>query len=325
MRVEDRRSIGALDSRGKSNNNHDIVDRKSAMAGSSVRLLQAFAEAARQRSFARAARELGLSPSAVAKSVLRLEQQLRLRLFQRTTRRVALTQEGEQFYARCRRVLDELSELSLAAAEASRAPAGTLRIDVPITYGKKVIVPLAARLAARYPALRLELRLSDQFVDVIGSGVDAVVRVGEIADTRLVARRIGQQQLAVYGAPEYLGRKGRPHKPQDLKAHDCLVFQMPSSGRYRPWEFLFKRKPIVLQPAPRHVLNEGEGLVSAACAGLGLVQVPHYMAEDALKSGALEEVLVPYRPKPTPIFVVFPTHRHMPPRVRAFIDALTGD
>jgi DNA-binding transcriptional LysR family regulator len=320
-----RRSIGVLDLGEKSNNNHDIMDKKSSMAGSSVRLLQAFAEAARQRSFARAARELGLSPSAVAKSVLRLEEQLRLRLFQRTTRRVTLTQEGEEFYVRCKRVLDELGELSLLAAQAVRAPAGVLRIDAPVTYGKKVIVPLAARLAARHPDLRLDVRLSDQFVDVIGSGVDAVVRVGEIADTRLIARRIDAQQLAVYGAPEYFRRKGRPRKPADLGKHDCVVFQMPTSGRYRPWEFLVKRKPLALHPAPRHVINEGEGLVSAAGAGLGLVQVPDYMAHDALQAGALEEVLASYRPKPTPISVVFPTHRHMPPRLRAFIDALIKD
>lgn len=322
--MEHRRSIGVLDSGEKSNNNHDIMDKKSPMTGSSVRLLQAFAEAARHKSFARAARELGLSPSAVAKSVLRLEQQLRLRLFQRTTRRVTLTQEGEAFYLRCRRVLDELGELSLHAAEAVRAPAGTLRIDAPVTYGRKVIVPLAARLVARHPQLRLDLRLSDQFTDLIGSGMDAVIRVGEIADARLVARRIGEQQLAVLGAPAYFKRRGRPRRPQDLRAHDCIMFNMPTSGRYRPWEFLVNRRPLVLHPAARHEVNEGEGLVSAACAGLGLVQVPDLIAEQALKSGALEEVLAAYRPKPMPISVVFPTSRHMTPRLRAFIDALAG-
>lgn len=322
--MDDGRSIGVLDSREKSNNNHDIMDKKSSMTGASVRLLQAFAEAARHKSFARAARELGLSPSAVAKSVLRLEQQLRLRLFQRTTRRVTLTQEGEAFYLRCRRVLDELGELSLHAAEAVRAPAGTLRIDAPVTYGRKVIVPLAARLVARHPQLRLDLRLSDQFTDLIGSGMDAVVRVGEIADARLVARRIGEQQLAVLGAPAYFKRRGRPRRPQDLRAHDCIMFNMPTSGRYRPWEFLVNRRPLVLHPPARHEVNEGEGLVSAACAGLGLVQVPDLIAEHAVKSGALEEVLAAYRPKPMPISVVFPTSRHMTPRLRAFIDELAG-
>ena len=326
--MDDAASIDALDSREKSSNNPNIVDKKSAIApaaaGASVRLLQAFAEAARQRSFAKAARELGLSPSAVAKSVLRLEQQLRLRLFQRTTRRVALTQEGEAFYVRCRRVLDELAELSLQAAEAAREPAGTLRIDAPVTYGRKAIVPLVARLVAQHPELRIDLRLSDQFTDIIGSGIDAVVRVGKIADTRLVARRIDQQQLAVYAAPAYLERRGRPGRPQDLHSHDCVVFQMPSSGRYRPWEFIVNRKPLALQPAPRHVVNEGEGLVAAACAGLGVIQVPDLIADEAVRAGALHELLPAYRPRPMPISVVFASSRHVPPRLRAFIDALAA-
>jgi LysR family transcriptional regulator for bpeEF and oprC len=304
---------------------NSIIEGPAGAARSSVRLLQAFAEAAKQGSFARAARELGLSPSAVTKSVQRLEAQVRLRLFQRTTRRVTLTQEGEEYYARCRRVLDELGELAQLAAGAERAPAGVLRIDVPVTYGKKVVLPVAARLALRHPGLRLHVRLSDQYADIIGSGVDAVVRVGEVSDARLVARRIGTQQLAVYGAPEYFARKGRPRKPADLEAHDCVLFQMPTSGRYRPWEFLLRRKPLVLHPPPLHVVNEGEGLVSAACAGLGLVQLPDIIAEQAVEAGALEEVLPGYRPKPMPISVVFPTSRHMPERLRAFIDALTGD
>ena len=317
-------SMAALDSRENSMDNHDIVDKKSSMPGSSVRLLQAFAEAAKHRSFARAARELGLSPSAVAKGVLRLEGQLGVRLFQRTTRRVALTQEGEDFHARCRRVLDELGALADAAAGAAREPAGVLRVDAPITYGKKVVLPLAAALAQRHPGLRLDVRLSDHFVDIVGSGLDAVIRVGEVADTRLVARRIGQQQLAVYGAPRYLARKGRPRRPADVGSHDCVAFQMPTSGRVRPWEFLVRGRALALHPQPRHVINDGEGLVAAVRAGLGLAQLPDVIAEDAVKAGALEEVLAAYRPRPMPISVVFPTSRHMPPRLRAFIDALAA-
>lgn len=300
------------------------MDKSSSIPGSSARLLQAFAEAAKHRSFARAARELGLSPSAVAKSVLRLEQQLRMRLFQRTTRRVALTQEGEELYVRCRRVLDELAGLADLAADAARQPAGVLRIDAPVTYGKRVVLPLAASLAQRHPALRLELRLSDQFSDVVGSGLDAVIRVGEVADARLVARRIDRQQLAVYASPRYLARKGRPRRPADIKSHDCVVFQMPSSGRHRPWEFLVKGRPVTLQPEPRHVVNDGEGLVCAVGAGLGLAQLPDLIAADAVKSGTVVEVLAAYRPKPMPISVVFPTSRHMPPRLRVFIDALAA-
>ena len=323
MGVRTARSIGRLYFGEKGNNNQDIMDKMSTMAGSSVRLLQAFAEAAKQRSFARAARELGLSPSAVTKSVQRLEQQLKLRLFQRTTRRVTLTQEGEELFARCTRVLDELGELSRLAAGAGQVPTGVLRVDVPVTYGKKVVLPALARLAAQHPQLRLDVRLSDQFADVIASGVDAVVRIGEVSDSRLVARRVDRQQLAVYGAPAYLRRRGRPRRTAELQAHACVVFQMPTSGRYRPWEFQVEGKPLALAPAPAHVVNDAEGLVSAACAGLGLVQVPDLVAEESVRRGRLSEVLAAYRPKPMPISIVFASQRHMTSRLRAFIETLT--
>jgi DNA-binding transcriptional LysR family regulator len=298
------------------------MDKTSAISGHSLRLLRAFAEAAKQGSFARAARSLGLSASAVTKSVQRLEQQSKLKLFQRTTRRVTLTQEGEQFYARCTRVLEELEGLALLAAGTAHAPTGVLRLDVPVTYGKKVILPLLAGLARNHPQLRFEVRLSDQYADLIGSGVDAVVRIGELGDTRLVARRIDRQHLAVYGSPEYLKRRGRPRRPSELDSHDCILFQMPTTGRHRPWEFRVKGRALALRPAPAHVVNDGEGMVGAAAAGLGLVQVPDLIAADAVAAGELEEVLAPYRAPPMPISVVFAPQRHMPLRLRLFIDAL---
>lgn len=300
------------------------MDKKSSIGSSSLRLLRSFAEAAKHRSFARAAAALRLSPSAVAKNVARLEQQLGLRLFQRTTRRVALTQEGEAFYRRCSRVLDELHELELLTAGAVKEPSGTLCIDVPITFGKKVVVPLVADLARQHPGLNLEVTLSDRYADVIGSGVDAVVRVGKVKDPGLVVRRIAEQQLRVYGSPDYLARNGRPRKPADLDKHDCIVFHLPTTGRSRPWEFVVKGRALAMHPESRYALNEGEGLVSAACAGLGLIQVPDIMAAEAAEAGTLEEVLAGFRPKPMPISVVFPTHRQMPPRLRVFIDALAA-
>jgi DNA-binding transcriptional LysR family regulator len=300
------------------------MDKTSAIAGGSVRLLQAFAEAAKHRSFARAARELGVSASAVTKSVQRLEQQVNLRLFHRTTRRVVLTQEGEAFYERCRRVLEELNELALLAAGRAGMPSGVLRLNVPVTYGKRVVLPTLAALARRHEGFRFEVQLSDQFVDVIGAGVDAVVRIGEIADRRLVARRVGEQRIGVYASPEYLRRRGRPRKPADLATHDCVAFQMLSTRRIRPWTFLVRRRRLALRPRAACVIDDGEGLVSAACAGLGLAQVPDLMAEEAVRRGALEELLADYRLPAEPIFVVFPPQRHLPVRLRVFVDALLG-
>lgn len=287
-----------------------------------MRLLQAFAEAAKTGSFARAARELGLSASAVTKSVRRLEEQVNLRLFHRTTRRVALTQEGEALYQHCRRVLDDLAELALLAAGTASVPSGVLRLNVPVTYGKKVILPTLAQLAERYEDFRFEVQLSDRFVDVIGSGVDAVVRVGEIADRRLVARAVGEQRIGVYASPEYLRRRGRPRHPADIARHDCVAFQMLTTRRVRPWAFQVKGRRFSVQPTPARMVDDGEGLVSAACAGLGLIHVPDLMAEHAVRAGLLEEVLATYRLRAEPISVVFPTQRHMPMRLRVFIDAL---
>jgi LysR family transcriptional regulator for bpeEF and oprC len=289
---------------------------------SSLQLLTAFAEAARRGSFAGAARELGLSPSAVVKNIARLENTLGVRLFQRTTRRVALTQDGAALYERCRRVLDELAELQSVATAASDKPSGTLRVDAPLTYGKQVVVPVLAQLALRYTDLKYELRLSDQRSELIGSGLDAVVRIGPVDDSRLVARQIDRQHLAVYAAPAYLARKGRPKHPDSLAQHDCLAFRLPSTGRERPWHFVVNRANRTFAPEARHVINDGEGLVAAATLGLGLIQAPSYMADAAVACGELEEVLQRFRPPPLPVSVLFASHRHIPPRLRVFVDAM---
>jgi DNA-binding transcriptional LysR family regulator len=305
----------------KSGNNPNIADRMSPIM-SSASLLLAFTESARRANFAAAARELGLSPSAVAKNVMRLEQQLGVRLFHRTTRRIGLTAEGEALYERCRRIVDELAALEEVATSATRTPGGVLRIDAPITYGKQVILPVCGRLAQRYPELRLDLRLSDEYADVIAGGLDAVIRVGAIADSRLVARQFDAQQLRVYGARGYLDRRGRPSHPRDLKDHDCLVFRIPTTGREYAWQFVEGRKRIELHPPSRYLVNDGEGLAALAASGLGLVQLPDYMARDAVKARQLEEVLVRYKPPPVPISIVFPSSRHVPLRLRVLIDAL---
>jgi DNA-binding transcriptional LysR family regulator len=148
-----------------------------------------------------------------------------------------------------------------------------LRIDAPAVYGRQVVIPVAASLARRYPELGLDIRLSDRFADVIGEGLDAGIRVGEIADSRLVALRIGEQQLRVYGAPAYFAGRKPPRTLGELEHHDCIVFRNPSSGRERPWEFHHLGRRLTLQPKARYVVDEGEGLVSAAAAGLGLIQV----------------------------------------------------
>jgi LysR family transcriptional regulator for bpeEF and oprC len=289
---------------------------------SSVRLLIAFAEAAQQRSFARAARELGLSPSAVVKSVARLEQGLGVRLFQRTTRQIQLTQAGEALFQRCRRVLAELADLEQAAAAASGSVSGVLRLDLPITYGKQVIVPVLARLTREHPGLALDLRFSDAFVDVVQAGLDAVVRIGDTRDSRLIARVFDHERLGVFAAPAYLSERGTPKSVVTLGRHEWLRFRLPSSGRRRPIELGVRGKRVELEPGGKFTLDDGEALIAAARSGLGLLQAPRYMADQALARGELVEVLERFEPRPLPIAIVFASRRDVPARLRVLIEAL---
>lgn len=288
----------------------------------SLELIVSFASAARHSSFAKAARELSISPSAVAKNIARLEAQLGVRLFHRTTRRVTLSQEGEDLRARCQLILEQIESLETETAAARTGPRGTLRIDVPIVYGRQVVVPILARLVARHPGLKIDARFSDQVVDIVNEGLDAAIRVGALSDSRLVGRVFDQQVLWTCASPAYLQRHGTPETPGELPAHDCLPFRLPSSGRDRPWQFRVGRRELSLAPEGRMRLGDGEALVQAAVAGLGIVQVPGFMAEDHVRRGSLAEILHAYRPVPTPIWLVYPSHRHVPLRVRVLVDAL---
>lgn len=288
----------------------------------SIDLIVSFASAARHASFARAARELGLSPSAVAKNVASLEAQLGMRLFHRTTRQVTLSKDGEDLYTRCQRILEEVESLEAAAGDARTGPRGTLRIDMPVTYGRQVVLPVLTRLMARHPELKIDARFSDQVVDIVKEGLDAAVRIGPLADSSLVGRMFDQQVIWTCASPAYLARHGKPESPDDLSAYTCLLFRLPSSGRDRPWQFRAGKRDFSLMPESGARLGDGEALVQAAAAGLGLIQAPKYMAEHEVKRGRLVEILQRYRPAPLPISLVYPSHRHIPLRVRALADAL---
>ena len=283
----------------------------------------AFATAARNGSFAKAARELAQTPSTIAKSIARLEAQLGVKLFHRTTRHVSLTPDGQNLFDQCQRILEEVEVLRTVAAGVRGEPAGTLRIDAPISYGKRVVIPVLARLLERHPQLTIDARLSDRFADIVREGLDAVVRVGELNDSRFVARTIGQQHLVVAASAAYLSRHGTPRTPDELEQHHCVAFRQPSSGRDRPWQFRVDGADVELSPPSRMRIGDGEALIDAATSGLGLVQTPDYMAAEAINTGRLVEVLREFRAPPLPINVVYPSSRMVPPRVRAFIDALS--
>jgi LysR family transcriptional regulator, regulator for bpeEF and oprC len=284
----------------------------------------AFAAVARNGGFAAAARELGLAPSSVAKSVARLEADLGSRLFHRTTRAVHLTAEGEALFARCAPVLAEVESLELLTKVSSEAPSGTLRVSAPIGYGIRKIVPVMNDLLAAYPLLTIDMRLTDERVNIVNEGLDAAVRIGALDDSGLVARPFERQHLVLCASPDYV----RTHSPlrtvEDLEDHAIIAFRMPTSGRERPLEFRVGEEDVQVRPRSRFALNHGDAMVEAVLGGAGLSQVPEHMAERHLRDGSLVELLAAYRPAPLIVNIVTPGTRMMPARVRVFIDALVA-
>jgi DNA-binding transcriptional LysR family regulator len=288
----------------------------------SIQGILAFGMTARHSSFARAARELGLTPSSLAKSVARLEKQLGVRLFHRTTRKVTLTVDGQALFERCTRIIDDIEALQSAADDARQTVRGTLRLSMPIGYGRRVVLPVLAELLRDHPGLTLDLRLSDLRVDLVGSTFDAVIRIAPLDDSRLVARTIDTQQVLTCASPDYVRTHGRPRTPDDLTRHRCLVYRIPTSGRERAWHYLVDGAVVEQNPVPSAWIDEGEALAAAAVTGAGVVQVPDYYVADALASGTLIELLKKYRPPPEPVALVYATNRQMPARLRALADRL---
>lgn len=282
----------------------------------------AFAQTARRGSFAAAARDLGGSPSTLAKSVSRLESSLGVKLFHRTTRQVSLTADGERLFHRCERVLAEIEDLQADAAGTRAAPSGTLRVDVPIYYGRRFVLPLLAALQRQHPAVALEVRLQDGVADLVRDGIDLAVRIGTLRDSSLVARRIDAQQLVMVASPGYLHQHGTPTRLEDLSAHKAVAFRLPSSGRSRPWQLRKGRRALEISPAHTVQLSDTEALGAAARLGMGLCQVPDYVVNDDLASGELVEVLAGLQPEPMPINAVVPSGRLLPPRVRVALASL---
>ncbi|MGO4261409.1 LysR family transcriptional regulator [Lysobacter sp. TAB13] len=281
--------------------------------------LLAFVRTAQLRSFVAAGRQIGISSSAVGKSVAKLEQQLGVRLLQRNTRNVRLTEEGRQFYERCKPLLDELEEAEAMLTHSMQAPRGRLRVSLP-TNGYKFLVPVLGEFRRRYPEVELDLDFNDQMVDVIEGGFDAVIRSGDMPDSRLRARRLGPFCFMLCASPDYLARRGEPRAPADLEAHECIHFRFANSGKLQEWS-------LRLEPGenPPHlpaalVCNNSEAAVQAAVHGLGIVYSVDFLVRDHLASDRLRRVLPGFETQRGQFWALWPAHKHVSPKLRVFLD-----
>jgi DNA-binding transcriptional LysR family regulator len=283
--------------------------------------MQAFVAVADLEGFAPAARKLKLSPSAVTRLVAALEERLGARLLQRTTRQVALTDAGTRYLERARRILADVEEAERAAESERTRPSGRLVVSAPLGFGRLHVSPVMAAYLKRYPDVSGELRLEDRVVSLVEDGVDLAVRIGELADSSLVARQVGEMRRIVVASPSYLKARGEPKNPAAIASHDTIQFG--NTVGLADWRFVEAGREIRIGYAPRFSTNSSDAALQYAEAGGGLTRLMAYQAAASLKAGKTKIVLEKFELPALPIHVVYPTSRLLSAKVRAFIDLVT--
>jgi LysR family transcriptional regulator, regulator for bpeEF and oprC len=289
-----------------------------------LRTLAIFVKVAERLSFVHAAADLGITQSGVSNAISRLEDQIGTRLLARTTRRVSLTDDGAAFFARCRQALAEIEEAELVLKDARLKPSGNLRIDMSVSIGRLKVLPLLGKFRAQYPDIRLRVTFNNRYIDLVEEGVDVAVRLGELQDSSLIARRLGGTPFSVVGAPSYFAKHGKPKRIDDLAAHDCLAFTYLETRLARPWRFIDGGVARTFTPQGPMSFSDGGAVCDAAVAGYGLAQLQGYFADALIASGALVAVLEKFSPQLEPVWLVYPQTRHLSPKVRVFVDFMAA-
>lgn len=285
--------------------------------------LIAFARVASQGSYTGAARTLAVSPSAVTKSIQRLEARLGLRLFTRTTRSLILTPEGADLHERVLRLLRELDDIEQFAAAAQAEPAGTLKVAAPLPIGTHVLGPALASLRSRYPRLTIDLRLADRYVDLVAEGIDIAIRVGKLPDSGLVSRALAPNRLSAYASPAYLAKKKAPRHPDELPQHDTANFRYQSSGQPLRWRFQRGQQKWDITPRAAIVVDTSDALLAILVGGGGIGVLATYIAASAVARGELVPLLNEYTFDSSIISAVWPESRRGSLNVKAFVAFLT--
>ena len=286
-----------------------------------IQAMRIFVRVVEAGTFTRAADSLNLPKATVTKHVQALEERLRVKLLNRTTRRVTVTPDGAAYYDRTVRLLTDLDDIEASMTNARANPRGRLRIDVGTSVAQLLIIPHLAEFHARYPDIQVDLGVSDRTVDLIGDNVDCVIRGGELSDQSLVARRIGNLEFITVAAPAYLERKGTPTHPLEIEErHASVIYFSPQSGRHYPLEFRRGDESIDITGPYQLSVNESNAYVTSIVAGLGIGQIISWQAQRYLDSGALVQLLPDWTQPLLPVYVVYPPNRHLSAKVRAFVD-----
>jgi len=281
--------------------------------------LIAFSRAASLGSYSAAARALGVTPSAISKSIQRLERHFEIKLFNRTTRSLTLTQEGRDLHERTLRLLSEMEAIEQAAASARSEPAGILKVTAPLPIGVHLIAPALPAFRQRFPKLSIDLRLGDHFVDLVGEGIDVAVRVGDLTGSRLVSRALSPHYIGAYASPDYLAKRGVPRHPDELVDHDCVNFRFQSSGQVLRWTFATDEGPLSLTPDADIVVDTSDAVAAVMAAGGGVGISPTYVAASYVRRGELVPILTEFVEPRSTITALWPESRRSSPNVKVLL------
>ncbi|MBU2180856.1 MAG: LysR family transcriptional regulator [Gammaproteobacteria bacterium] len=292
-----------------------------------LRLLEIFLATCEGGSFAAAARACGSDPSTVSKAVNRLETQLGLTLFQRSTRQLSITTAGQRYASTVRQMMQDLTTCEHELKHLNDSPGGTLRINAAVCYGHLYLRPLLQSFCQSYPAIRLELEINDLHVDIIENNIDIALRTGYVKDSRLVARRLSPMDFLLCVSPHYLAAHGMPSCANDFEQHSWIGFRIKQTQQLQP---IFLPDALgeyqLYELTPRHITDDGEAMAHMCADGLGFAQLPHFLAKAGLESGELVSLYRYYRP-PEPdngVFAIYPKRDYLPARVRVFIEFITA-
>lgn len=285
--------------------------------------IRVFCAVARDGSFSRAAREMALSPAMVSKHIKRLEDELGVRLLNRSTRRSKLTEAGTEYFTRCEQILAQLEETELDVKSLSGEIRGTLKISAPSTFGTLYLIPVIVAFKKLYPKIQINLHLSPRMPDLLEGGFDLAIHAGstQLTDSSLIARRLGSFRMIVCASAAYLKMRGIPEHPEDLTRHNCLVYQ--SETARDDWIFHRAGSEITVRVSGDLHCNTGNALRMAAREDLGIVRLPSYLLEADLRRGTLQEILPDFHSPPRAVFALYPHRRHVPAKVRGFLDLLS--
>lgn len=285
----------------------------------------AFAKVVEAHSFVAAAQTLGMSPSAISKAVSRLEDRLGARLLNRTTRSLSLTDLGASFYERCREALIQLDSAENEVSESRGVARGRLRVEAPVSVGRRIIVPALPRFIQQNPELAVQMSMNDRVADLVQEGIDCALRVGNLSDSSLIARRVGSFRGLTCASPEYIARVGMPRSPDDLKPEHCIAMFRLGGNLIRPW--IFRKAGVEKSITPEAPLSfsDPESAVAAAISGAGFVRSLDFTVEAQIASGLLQPVLEDWNEDAIwPVSVVYPQHRQPTAKIKAFIEFVSG-